>query len=130
MKRAKAFIETRKHHLAEIAEDYVEIISDLIQAKGDVRVNDIAEQLGVSHVTVIRTLQRLETKGLLTASPIVLSKSGSKLAASCKARHQFLLEYLNKLGVPEEVAQIDVEGIEHHISPATLEAFKKHLDCI
>jgi DtxR family manganese transport transcriptional regulator len=38
-----------------------------------------------------------------------------------------VLEFLRALGVEERTAQIDAEGIEHHISPETLAAFKRYL---
>lgn len=129
--RAESFIATRDHHVSEIAEDYVEIIADLIHCKGEARVCDIAEHLGVSHVTVIRTIGRLKKKGYLDASqPITLTQEGMQLARFSKQRHDFLLEYLMALGVPKEVASIDVEGMEHHVSPQTLEAFQNHLEQI
>ncbi len=124
------FIETRQHHESELAEDYVEIIADLIASKGEARVSDIAEHLGVSHVTVIRTLKRLSEKGCLQSSPINLTKKGAELAKYSKERHLFLLKYLKALGVSEEVAAIDVEGMEHHISAMTMSAFKNHLNIL
>lgn len=127
--RAKAFIETRKQHLSEIAEDYAEIVFDLIEQKGEARTCDIAKQLGVSHVTVIRTVKRLESKGLfLTEShkPVRLTERGLELASFSKKKHEFLLKYLLLLGVSEETARIDVEGMEHHISEETLNAFQSH----
>lgn len=129
--RAKAFIETRKQHLAEIAEDYAEIVFDLIEQKGEARTCDIAKQLGVSHVTVIRTVKRLVGKGLfITEShkPVRLTEIGLELASFSKKRHEFLLKYLLFLGVSEETARIDVEGMEHHISEETLKAFQSHLE--
>lgn len=131
--RAEAFIATRKHHELETAEDYVEIVYDLINAKGSARTGDLAELLGVSHVTVIQTVKRLEKKGFLLSKqhqPIHLTEEGAKLASFSKKRHQFLLNYLVALGVPQEVAEVDVEGIEHHISQVTLEAFQRHLDTL
>ncbi len=125
--KAKPYIQTRQHHESELAEDYVEIIADLKTAKGKARVSDIALQLGVSHVTVIRTLKRLSEKGYLTTSPIELTTRGEEVAKHSKERHLFLLEYLKALGVSEHIAAIDVEGMEHHISPDTMSAFKKHL---
>lgn len=128
--RAKPFIETRNHHLSELAEDYVEIISDLILLKGEARVSDISEYLGVSHVTVVRTIERLKKKGYLHSAhhqPVTLTDEGRKLAMFSKERHLFLLKYLTSLGVPEEVAAIDVEGMEHHISQITMDAFRHHL---
>lgn len=131
--RAEPFIATRRHHELETAEDYVEIVSDLIAQKKEARTCDIADQLGVSHVTVVRTIKRLEKKGYFVSKqhqPVSLTSEGKKLALKCKKRHQFLLDYLIELGVPEETAQIDVEGIEHHISLITMEALKKHFDKI
>lgn len=131
--RAEPFIATRNHHLSETAEDYVEIISDLIKQKGKARTCDIATLLGVSHVTVIRTIERLKKKGYIQyeqSQPITLTEEGTKLAAFSKERHHLLLEYLVALGVPESIAAIDVEGMEHHISPATTAALKKHLDLL
>lgn len=128
--RSEPFIATRKHHLYESAEDYVEIISDLIVLKGEARICDIAEHLGVSHVTVIRGIERLKKKGYLNSSrhqPVSLTEKGSALAAFCKERHLFLFDYLIALGVPENIAAIDVEGMEHHVSQTTLQAFQNHL---
>ena len=128
--RATAFIETRKQHLSEIGEDYAEIVFDLIKLKGEARTCDIAKQLGVSHVTVLRTIKRLENKDLFLTEnhqPIKLTKKGLELAIFSKNKHEFLLQYLLRLGVSEETASIDVEGMEHHISEETLQALKKHL---
>ena len=129
--RAEPFIATREHHLSETAEDYVEIIYDIISLKGEARTCEIAEQLGVTHVTVIHALERLKKKGFIHLpphQPLTLTEDGIKLAVFSKNRHQFLLKYLIALGVPEKIAAIDVEGMEHHISQATIDAFKKHLE--
>ena len=127
---AASFIETRRHHLSETAEDYVELVAELIQSKGEARTCDIAARLGVSHVTVVRTIRRLQQKGYLHTEPhkpILLTKSGEELALFSKFRHDFLLKYLIAIGVPEDIALIDAEGMEHHISAQTLEAFRKQL---
>ena len=125
---AKPFIETRNHHESELAEDYVEIIADILSTKGEARVSDISENLGVSHVTVIRTIERLKKKGLIdSTSPITLTLQGEKMAKFSKERHIFLLKYLTALGIPEQVAAIDVEGMEHHVSQTTMDAFAAHL---
>lgn len=131
--RAAPFIATRKQHLSEVAEDYVEILFDLNALKGEVKVCDVAKQLGVSHVTVIRTIERLKKKGYVSAEKnqsIKLTEVGVQLASFCKERHQFLLQYLITLGVPEPIATIDVEGMEHHVSEATIESFKRHLQLL
>lgn len=121
--RAASFRATRRHHSTETAEDYTELIADLIAERGEARTVVIAGLLGISHVTALRTLRRLQADGYLTTSPhqpIELTKKGSKLARHAKARHLLLVQFFMALGVPENVAEIDVEGAEHHLSPTTL----------
>ncbi len=133
LRRAKPFIATRNHHVSETAEDYVEIIYDIISRKGEARVCDIAKHLGVSHVTVVRTVERLRKKGLVKTEqnqPVTLTAKGTKLAKMSKERHAFLMDYLIALGVPKHIAEIDVEGMEHHVSEDTIRAFQKHLELL
>jgi len=40
-------------------------------------------------------------------------------------RHHIIVEFLLAMGVPEEIAWADAEGIEHHCSEETLTSFKK-----
>jgi DtxR family manganese transport transcriptional regulator len=125
---ADGFAQTRKAHANELAEDYVEIIADLIDTTGEARVVDIAARLGVSHVTVIRTLARLQKIGLVTTRPyrsIFLTEEGRRLAAQSRQRHEIVLNFLLALGVPAAAANADAEGIEHHVSPPTLAAFER-----
>jgi DtxR family manganese transport transcriptional regulator len=121
---------TREEHSHEIAQDYVEIIADLIDTTGEARVIDLARRLGVTHVTVARTIKRLARAGLVTSLPyrsIFLTPSGRRLSGESHARHQTVVDFLKSLGVPEVVAQSDAEGIEHHVSQETLKAFVNHL---
>ena len=119
---------TRKAHAAEIAEDYVEAIADLIDSAGEARVVDLARCLGVSHVTVVRTIARLQRDKLVTARPyrsIFLTDDGRKLAERVRRRHQIVIEFLRALGIGERAACADAEGIEHHVSAETLAAFER-----
>ena len=129
-KLATSFATTRSRRELETAEDYVELIADLVQSKKEARTCDIAAHLGVSHVTVIRTIRRLQQKGYLLSQPnraIVLSQLGKDLAIFAKNRHDLVLRYLLFIGVPEEIAIIDAEGIEHHMSEQTLNAIRLQL---
>ena len=47
------------------------------------------------------------------------------LAEKSNTRHEILYKFLTKLGVPEKIAEIDSEGMEHHISKETLNMMKK-----
>lgn len=121
---------TRLAHAQERAQDYVETIADLITAHGEARATDIAKVLGITHVTVIRTVKRLQREGLVTTRPyrsIFLTDTGRELAAKAKARHRTVVEFLEALGVPEAAARVDAEGIEHHVSAETLAAFEAFL---
>ena len=121
---------TRQQHAQERAQDYVEAIADLIVASGEARATDLARSLGVTHVTVVRTVQRLQRDGLVTTQPyrsIFLTPAGRKLAAKAKSRHQIVIAFLEALGISASVARSDAEGIEHHVSEETLGAFKSFL---
>jgi DtxR family manganese transport transcriptional regulator len=121
---------TRRAHAQERAQDYVEAIADLIAEQGEARATEIARSLGVTHVTVIRTVQRLQREGLVKTLPyrsIFLTPAGRALAARAKERHQTVVAFLEALGVPVAAARADAEGIEHHVSPATLAAMNKFL---
>jgi len=128
-RQAEYLSQTRREHANEIAEDYVEAIADLVADVGEARVVDLAKRLGVTHVTVNRTVARLQNVGLVTSQPyraIFLTEKGRALAAACKSRHETVVAFLRSLGIPERVAEMDAEGIEHHVSPETLSAFKRH----
>jgi len=121
---------TRQEHSEETAQDYVELVAELIDTTGEARVIDLARRLGVTHVTVSRTLQRLRRDGFVTFLPyrsIFLTAAGRRLAEEARHRHDVVVAFLQSLGVPAAVAQSDAEGIEHHVSQETLEAFEKHL---
>ena len=108
----------------------MEAIADLIAFCGEARATDLAKSLGVTHVTVIRTVQRLQRDGLVTTQPyrsIFLTDAGRKLAAKAKACHEKVVAFLEALGVSPAIARADAEGIEHHVSPETLLVFEKFL---
>lgn len=118
----------RSDHASEIGEDYVEAIADLIAATGEARVVDLARRLGVTHVTVTRTVARLQREGLVTSRPyraIFLTDAGRRLAEDARRRHIIVFEFLRRLGVDEKTAHADAEGIEHHVSKRTLAAFER-----
>lgn len=129
--RAAAFKKTRAEHSSEIAEDYVELIAQLIRQHGEARTVDIAQHLGVSHVTVTKTINRLQREGLVRTAPyrsIFLTAQGEKLAQWSEERHQLVVAFLRKLGVPPDDAEHDAEGIEHHLSPASLAAMQRYVE--
>lgn len=124
--RSQAFEQVREAHQSETAEDYVEMIADLIEEKGEARVVDLASAFGVTHATVNKIITRLNKEGFVTNRPyrsLFLTEQGQELAESCKARHEIVVNFLKSVGVSPRTAELDAEGVEHHISTETLKAF-------
>lgn len=122
------FRTTRAAHADETAEDYVEAVAELIRRHGEARVKDLAQMMGVSHVTVTRIVARLERQGLVETRPrlpVRLTEAGERLADRARARHEIVLAFLLAIGVGRRQAEIDAEGIEHHVSQATIRAIKR-----
>src|ERR1700680_2509893 len=98
-------------------EDYLEQILHLINTKGYARVADIALGLKISQASVTNMVQRLDAEGLLKYEKyrgLVLTPSGARLARKIAQRHRLLTDFLNLLGLDEQVIHHDVEGMEHH----------------
>jgi DtxR family manganese transport transcriptional regulator len=126
--QAEAFRQAREARKAELFEDYVELIDDLIRDGGEARQVDIACRLGVAQPTVARMLRRLIDEGLVLRRPyrgVFLTEKGRTLAEQSRLRHEVVERFLIDLGVSPEVARRDAEGIEHHVSDDTLEAFQR-----
>ena len=124
---AARFERIRRAHQSEVAEEYVEMIADLIAATGEARAVDLAQRFGVTAPTVNATVQRLVREGLVETQPyrsIFLTDAGRELAANCAKRHAVVRDFLISIGVMPEIAEADAEGLEHHVSPETLKAFK------
>lgn len=125
------FRQARSQRALALVEDYVELISDLQQEHGEVRITELARRLGVSHPTAIKAVARLKRTGLVASKPyrsLFLTASGMEMAARVRARHVLVFDVLVALGVPPEAAAVDAEGIEHHVSDTTLAAFKVFLE--
>ncbi len=114
-------------------EDYLEQILDLINTKGYARVADIAQGLKISQASVTNMVQRLDAEGLLKYEKyrgLVLTTTGETLARNIMRRHQLLTDFLRMLEIEEEVVYHDVEGMEHHISPQTLNAIDALMEAL
>jgi DtxR family manganese transport transcriptional regulator len=126
--QAGRFEQARRVQSMALLEDYAELIADLHATGGEARPTDIARRLGVTHATAIKAITRLKREGLATARPyrgVFLTEEGERLAARVKARHLLVVEVLRAIGVPPDAAEQDAEGIEHHVSDITLEAFAR-----
>ena len=129
--RAEAFHGVRAARRNELAEDYVELIAELIHEQGEARPVDIAARLGVRAPTVTKALDRLAREGLITREryrSVFLTEEGRRLALECRRRHAIVLRFLIRLGLDAETAERDAEGIEHHVSDRTLALFAAYAD--
>ena len=125
---AAKFDRIRRAHQSEVAEDYVEMISDLIAETGEARAVDLAARFGVTSPTVNAIIRRLQREELVETKPyrsIFLTEAGQALANASKARHQIVRDFLVSIGVPEDIAEEDAEGVEHHVSEETLQVFAR-----
>ena len=129
-RESSRFRRTREDHASETAEDYVEAIADAHENFGGCRGTDLVKLFGVSHVTVSKILARLQSEGLIDTKPygpVRLTERGQALAKRSRERHETVLQFLLTLGVSRSTAEIDSEGIEHHVSGETLRAFRRFL---
>lgn len=129
--RAEAFQGVREARRNELAEDYVELIAELIHEHGEARPVAIAARLGVRAPTVTKALDRLSREGLITREryrSVFLTEEGRALARECRRRHEIVLRFLIRLGLDAETAERDAEGIEHHVSERTLALFAAYAD--
>jgi DtxR family manganese transport transcriptional regulator len=127
---SEGFRQMRAALRGALAEDYLELIADLIEDGNEARQVDIAARMGVAQPTVAKMLSRLAAEGLVTRKPyrgVFLTAAGRAVAEESRARHQTVEAFLRSLGVSAETARIDAEGIEHHVSSETLAAFRRAL---
>ena len=132
-KRAALFERMRRDHSVEIAEDYVELIVDLIETTGEARLVDLADLLGVSRPTVNNTIRRLQKDGYVESKPyrsIFLTDKGRAVAEHARQRHHMALDFLQAIGVPADIAEADAEGLEHHLSAQTLDCLTRATEAL
>jgi Mn-dependent DtxR family transcriptional regulator len=121
---------------SQSAEDYLERIHELIEKKGYARVVDIASSLKVKQASVTSMVQKLAEAGYLDYEKyrgLVMTDKGREVARKIQNRHATLSRFFSLFGLDAETQRQDIEGIEHHLSPATVEVladlaqfFEKH----
>ena len=114
----------------ESKEMYLETILVLSQQKEHVRSVDVANDLGFKKSSVSVAMKHLREEKMIEVDEkgyITLTTAGKEIAEMIYERHQFLSEYLVKIGVPENIAVEDACRIEHVISQESFEAIKKHI---
>ena len=111
---------------SQSAEDYLERIHELIEAKGYARVVDIASSLKVRQASVTSMVQKLARAGFVNYEKyrgLILTDEGRAVALTIQHRHETLSRFFSLFGLDAETQRADIEGIEHHLSPDTLAMF-------
>ena len=67
-----SFNKVRNAHKTENTEDYLELIAELLNLKGEARIVDIAAELGIAQATANKTIQRLQQEGYIKRDSINL----------------------------------------------------------
>lgn len=112
-------------------EDYLEIILELVESKGYATTLDVSRYMNVSPPSVTKMLKRLDEGRYIAYERyrgMTLTDKGTKVATSIRKKHSMLLEFFDMLGIDESAANKDVEGIEHHLDPKTIEQLSKFIE--
>ena len=126
----KAAHQSKKSRSSPRMEDYLEVISELVEQKGYATTLDISRYMNVSAPSVTKMLQRLDDGGYLEYEKyrgINLTSKGAQLAETIRQKHGILLEFFEILGIGHETANQDAEGIEHHLNPKTIKQLRKFI---
>jgi Mn-dependent DtxR family transcriptional regulator len=109
---------------SQSAEDYLERIHELMEEKGYARVVDIASSLKVKQASVTIMVQKLAEGGYLKYEKyrgLMLTDKGREVAQKIQSRHATLSRFFSLFDLDAETQRQDIEGIEHHLSEATVE---------
>ena len=126
----KAAHKSERTRSSSRMEDYLEIISELVELKGYATTLDISRYMNVSAPSVTKMLQRLDEGGFLEYEKyhgINLTDRGSQIAEGIRQKHGILLEFFEILGIGYDTANEDIEGIEHHLNPKTIKQLRKFI---
>lgn len=126
--RTNAAVRGGQSLQTDTMEDYLEVIYELIERKGYATTIDISNFLNVSSPSVTKMVQKLNETGHVKYEKyrgITLTEEGIAIAQGIRNRHSLLVEFLKIIGVNEDIANIDAEGIEHHLHPETLQKLEE-----
>ena len=126
----KAAHQSERARSSTRTEDYLEIISELVELKGYATTLDISRYMNVSAPSVTKMLQRLDEGGFLEYEKyhgINLTEKGEEVAEGIRQKHGILLEFFEILGIGYDMANQDTEGIEHHLNPKTIKQLRKFI---
>lgn len=109
--------------ITKAIEDYIEAIYILEKDSSSIKSIDISKLLNVSKPAVAKITNELKQLELISKDhygEISLTEKGRSLAIKVYEKHIEIRTFLIKLGVSEEIAELDCCKIEHILSDETL----------
>jgi DtxR family transcriptional regulator, manganese transport regulator len=110
------------------AEDYLEAVYHLIQDKGYTTTSEVSNALEVKPPTASHMIRKLTDRKYLVHKRyqgMKLTPTGERMAKSVIKRHEVIAEFLSMLGVDDQTAYEDTEGMEHHVQWTTLHRIER-----
>lgn len=109
-------------------EDYLEVISELVELKGYASMITIASFMHVKPPSVTKMLNRLADNGYIKYTKykgVTLTQKGTKVSNSIRQKHSDLLEFFKLLHIKDSTANKDAEAAEHYLDPKTVKQLRK-----
>jgi DtxR family transcriptional regulator, manganese transport regulator len=109
-------------------EDYLEVISELVELKGYATMRAIATFMNVKPPSVTKMLNRLADKTYIEYTRytgVTLTQKGIDISNLIRQRHSDLLEFFKLLGVEDSIANQNAEAAEHYLDPKTVKQLRK-----
>lgn len=116
--RGYQLLNEENNLLTPSMEDYVEMIYRMNLNEEYIRMNQLAKKLNVRPSSTTKTVQKLETLGIVDYQKygvVKLTDVGKEVGAFLLKRHMTIEKFLGKMGVEETLLK-DTEMIEHGIS--------------
>jgi len=121
-----------QNNMTPSMEDYLETILFLFQRNGNVRVTDVALEMGISKPSVNKAINILKTQGYVQHEHyglLSLTEEGESFAREVADRHFALKRFLHELlGVEEKKAEDEACRMEHAMSRGTVALLKAYMD--
>jgi len=117
--------------ISSAEEEYIKVVSFLQGKNGRARTTDVANKLGIKPSSATEMLKRLNEKGLIKYKPYygsTLTKEGKKIAKKLNAKYEIIKNFLQSIGIKEEIAAIDACNIEHILSAESVYRMKDMLN--
>jgi len=115
----------------ERIEDYLEAIFQVQKDKGFAQVKDVSNMLDIGPSSVSLMFKKLQEKGYIKHEKyggVILTNRGMKIGRDTMRKHIIIKELLTRLGVDDEIADIDACRMEHCLHEETLDKIIEFLD--